>query len=121
LTDEIVVEGLGELLAALKTTDAALAHELREGLREGGQKVQGRATARFLRYSQRTARGFRTIVRKRGVSVEQSLRKTTGLRPDWGGVQMVDGLIPAAEEELPEVERIVERKVVGLLHRNGLL
>ena len=34
-----------------------------------------------------TAAGLRTRVRQRGVSVEQSLRKTTGLRPDYGRLQ----------------------------------
>jgi hypothetical protein len=120
LTQAIRVEGLTELIQALHVVDRGLEKEVREGLREGGQKVQGRATARFMRYGVKTARGFKTIVRQRGVSVEQSLRKTTGLRPEWGKVQMVKGLLPALDDEAEVVAELVEKRVGGLLRRHGL-
>lgn len=120
MTQTLQVTGLTELLKALHEVDRGLEKEVREGLREGGQKVQGRATARFMRYGVKTARGFRTVVRQRGVSVEQSLRKTTGLHPEWGKQQMRKGLLPALDDELGEVTEMVERRVGGLLRRHGL-
>lgn len=120
MTQTILVEGLTELIQALHVVDRGLEKEVREAEREGGQKVQGRATARFMRYGVKTARGFKTIVRQRGVSVEQSLRKTTGLHPEWGKVQMTKGLLPALDDEHLVVEHIMETKVAGLLRRNGL-
>jgi hypothetical protein len=120
VTETLQVTGLTELIKALHEVDRGLEKEVREGLREGGQKVQGAATARFMRYGQKTARGFRTVVRQRGVSVEQSLRKTTGLQPQWGKLQMRKGLLPALEAEQGEVAELVEKRVGGLLHRHGL-
>jgi hypothetical protein len=67
-----------------------------------------------------SAAGFRTYVRAGArVSVEQSKRKTTGAHPEYGALQMREGLIPARESKLAEVELLVEGRVGGLLHRNG--
>lgn len=120
MAETVEVEGVLELLTSLKVVDMGLEKALREGLREGGQRVQGEVTARFRKHSQKTARGFRTYVRTRGVSVEQSLRKTTGKRSDWGGVQMAVGLLPARDARFGEVVEIVDKKVGGLLRRARL-
>ena len=95
------------------------------GLRSGGQIVQEEARKQFIRKVsgrgvQRTAEGFRTYVRVGGaVSVEQSLRKTTGLRPDWGALQMTEALLPARDEKLDEVAERIEDGIGGLLHKHG--
>jgi hypothetical protein len=68
----------------------------------------------------RTAEGFRTFVRAGAiVHLEQSLRKTTGLHPEWGALQMTKGLLPAREEKLDEVADRVELFVGALLHKHG--
>jgi hypothetical protein len=41
--------------------------------------------------------------------VEQSLRKVTGLRPDWGATQMRKGLLPALSSKQNEVEAEFEK------------
>lgn len=57
--------------------------------------------------SPKSARGYRVVVRQRGVAVEQSLRKTTGLRGDWGVQQMRHSLIPALQDnEDDTIERM---------------
>lgn len=128
-------EGLGELIAALRLVDAGMAGELREGLRAGGQIVQEQARRDFIlkqgygarrrsrsavdsaRYS---AERFRTYVRSNTlVQVEQSLRKTNGLHPEWGSLQMTKGLIPARDEKLDEVAARIEFGVGGLLRKHG--
>jgi hypothetical protein len=95
------------------------------GLRDGGDIIRLDAGKKFRRNVSgsgvgRTADGFRTYVRAGGiVSVEQSLGKTTGLRPDWGALQMTQGLLPAREEKLDEVAERIEDGVGGLLHKHG--
>jgi hypothetical protein len=70
--------------------------------------------------TRRTAEGFRTYIRGgANVHVEQSLRKTTGLRPDWGELQMTKGLLPARADKIDEVADRIEDGVGGLLHKHG--
>lgn len=81
--------------------------DVREALRTAGERVQhdsASRTAGRLR-SPKSASGYRTYVRASDVSVEQSLRKTTGLRPRWGGTQMRKSLVPSLlENEVSTVE-----------------
>jgi len=61
---------------------------VRDTFRHVGDVVRVEWTREFsVRYDARSAAGYRTRVRQRGVQVEQSLRKTTGLRPDYGRLQ----------------------------------
>lgn len=98
---------------------------MREGLRAGGQIVQEEARRKFVRSvispnTRRTAEGFRTYVRAGStVTVEQSLRKTTGLHPEWGALQMQNALLPAREETLDRVGEKIEDGVGGLLRTHG--
>lgn len=50
-------------------------------------------------------------MRERGVSVEQSIRKTSGLRPDWGRSQMRVSLIPTLIEDEPHTIEDFERAI----------
>lgn len=97
------VTGLTETLAKTDAMGKATKAAVRDILRDVGNRVAGDARARFLSprlRSQRTALGFRPYVRRAGaISVEQSLRKTTGRRSDWGKTQMRDGLYPAVEAQ----------------------
>ena len=96
------------MIAGIAKADATLEAELKEALRDSGGMVRDEAAQLFGRYSEKTAAGYRVYVRARGVSVEQSLRKTTGKRPDWGRIQMKDALIPALDEKTDAVrERVV--------------
>lgn len=109
------VEGFRELVRAFALADVATKRELRETLRETGRAVQ-RDSARFVvtehkkpeRSDAKTAAGYRVYVRQRGVSVEQSLRRTTGLHPEWGGWQMRHALIPALHDNEAETNRRME-------------
>lgn len=107
----LAVRGLRELQRALRLADPALRKEIRERYRKVGRLVQEDASRRFDEYDPKTAAGFRTYVRQRGVQVEQSLRKTTGLRPDWGSLQMREGLLPATEAKGEEIVREFERAI----------
>jgi hypothetical protein len=104
MPDQFVVTGLSELLKASKAAGSATNKEVREAFREAGDIVKVDAVPRLAKYSTKSAAGFKTRVRQRGVAVEQSLLKTTGKRPDWGSLQMRKALFPAVEKTWPELE-----------------
>ncbi len=105
----LVVSGFKELVAATSGLIPTEKAATREALEKVGEIVRLEGTRDLIQYKTggaarsgaelrnavRSAAGFRVRVRQRGVEVEQSLRKTTGLHPEWGGVQMKHALLPA--------------------------
>jgi hypothetical protein len=112
--ETVRVRGLRELDRALKNADADLSKGLRDELKEAGELVRDEARQRFLPIQPRSAESFTVRVRGGGqVFVEQRRRRTTGLRPDFGVLQMQTALLPALEAR----EGDVIRKVDDLLDR----
>lgn len=105
---ELIVKGYREFLRATDHAGREAKAAVRGTFRNVGEIVRRSAEGKFARYSPRSAAGYRTVVRVRGVAVEQSLRKTTGKRPDWGAVQMKDALLPALEQNERRVEKAFE-------------
>lgn len=100
------LSGYTELLVALRALPKAQQTTLRAAFRAIGQLVASEGQSlleRLLPDPAKTAGGLKPYVRLRGVEVDQTLRKTTGLRPDWGATQMRRGLLPAAETKTPEI------------------
>jgi hypothetical protein len=91
------VDGYRQLMQALARSDAASRKAVRDELRVAGEHVRQDAGSRFSRYDARSAAGYKTRVRQRGVAVEQSLRRTTGKHPEFGSLQMRRALVPALE------------------------
>jgi hypothetical protein len=106
---EVVVRGYRELLRACDHAGEETKTAVRGAFRLVGEAVRSDASARFAPYDGRTAAGYRTRVRQSGVVVSQSLRKTTGTRPDYGGLQMRKALLPALGHESRETELALER------------
>jgi hypothetical protein len=96
---EVRVLGLSELLRAAREAGKATNVEVREALRKSGEIVQADAAPRLAKYSTTSAAGLKVRVRQRGVGVEQSLRKTTGTRSDYGKLQMRNLLQAVAKTE----------------------
>lgn len=100
------LEGYTEVLARLKTLPAAQAKALRGTFREAGQKVADDGSRRILDLNPPqpvSAAGYRVSVRLRGVEIDQTMKRTTGLRSDWGATQMRYGLVPALEDNRDQV------------------
>ncbi len=101
----IVVTGFKELVQATSYLIPAEKAATRDALESVGEIVRLQGARDLVAYKQskydrpqdavRSASSFRVRVRQRGVEVEQSLRKTTGVHPYWGAAQMKHGLIPA--------------------------
>jgi hypothetical protein len=108
---EVVVRGYRELIRASALADKATKREMRATFRKVGDPVKQEAAALFARYDAKSAAGYRTYVRQRGISVEQSLRKTTGLHPEFGALQMTRALVPSLEDNVENTEQAFEDAV----------
>lgn len=115
MPSEIVFTGLSEMLRASKDAGKSTQKEVRAALAKSGEIVQADAVPRLAKYSTKSAAGLKVRIRQRGVDVEQSLRKTTGLRPDYGALQMRKALLPAVARKFPEVEAEFEKALDEIL------
>lgn len=98
------VEGLRQLLRATDAADKATKKLVRSELRKVAVPVRDEARRLFASTDSKSASRFGISVRKVGtVSVEQRLRRTSGLRPDFGRLQMRKALVPALEGKADEV------------------
>lgn len=118
------MSGLRELLAVTDRAGKELKKFTRDEIRKTAVPVRDDARRKLTGGAARspsiarTAAGYSIYVRKTGiVSVEQRLRKTTGLHPEFGPYQMQHALIPALQEEAPEVKRLFEQAINAIAER----
>jgi hypothetical protein len=104
----LVLKGYDDFLRATDRASRESKRYVRETFREVGDDVRKDSATRLTKYSPRSAARIRTVVRRRGISVEQTLRRTTGLRPDFGALQMRRALVPALDDNAPALERKLE-------------
>jgi len=102
------VSGYREFMRAVARTEPDVERRIKDAFKEAGEPVRRYAAAAFARYDARSAAGYKVVVRQRGVAVMQSIRKTTGLRPDYGSLQMRRALLPGVYAMLPETEKALE-------------
>jgi hypothetical protein len=108
-TQTVRVKGLRDFMRATTKAERETKKAVRDKLKEAGDIIRQDASERFSSISVKSAAGLRTRARMGSVFVEQSLRKTTGLRPDFARLQMRRGLEPALEAKSDEVERRLEK------------
>lgn len=115
MSDTIRVEGLREFIRAADTADKATSKIVRATLREAAVPVRDQATSRFeAKFPGRPAK-FGISVRRTGtVTVEERIRRTTGLRPGYGGIQMRFALLPALDANVGETTKRLERAVTTI-------
>jgi len=109
--ETVAVRGYKELAKASLLADKALRKEMRDTFRAVGEPVRSEAAIRFAPIDARSAAGYRTRVRQRGVIVEQSLRKTTGKHPEYGKLQMRRALLPSLAHQEPETMRQMNQAI----------
>lgn len=109
--DTVRARGLREFIRAADHAGPDSKRFVRSAFREAGEDVKKDATLRFGSIDARSAAGYRVSVRQRGVSVYQSIRKTTGLRPDYGRLQMRKALLPALTANEKSTERRLEHAI----------
>ena len=94
----VIVKGDREVARAFKSMERDARKAMRDRLKKEMDPVRSGAQSRFSSVSPRSAAGFRTKVRTRDVAVQQSLRRTTGRRGDFGAMQMRRALEPELQE-----------------------
>lgn len=115
----VAVKGIRELRRDLNKMDKSLAKEVRLELKSAGEIVRVEAASRFSSVDRKSAAGYRTRVRARGVAVEQSLGRTTGKHPQFGRMQLVGALIPALEDKQDQVVERLGDMLDRLENSNG--
>src|SRR6266540_4003609 len=119
-TPAVRIKGLNELRMAFKEMDAALYRELGKELKQVAEVVAVDARRRFSVVDHHSASGYKPRLHgKRGVSVDQTLRKVTGKRGDYGALQMRRALIPALQSHESELVSGVERMLDRLEREHG--
>lgn len=111
MAETVRVTGIRELQRAARASGGAAPKLLRARLKIVGQIVRDDSAADLAPLSPISAAGYRVYVRQRGVSVEQSRRRTTGMRPDWGAFQMRRILIPALDRNQTAVREETDKAI----------
>lgn len=112
------VEGYREAARALQKVNAGAKREILKGIAEAGRPIADDANRRLGRF---TAVGpVKSVGTTGGVFIRQTKRKVSGLRGDFGALQMRDGLIPAVESNEEKIVEHVENALEGLIAREGL-
>lgn len=116
-----VVRGEKELDRSFRQLRRDVLKELRPALRRAAEPIRQEAASLFSGYDPGSAGGYAVRVRMRGVAVEQRIKRTTGLRPDFGSLQMTRALIPALNDHQESVRDEVSRMIDAAEARSGLL
>ena len=112
--ETVAVHGLREFLKANAKAPKETRLAVRHTLRDVGDVVRDEAQSRFSSVNSRSAAGFKTRVRQRGIAVEQSIRKTTGKHPEYGSLQMRKALLPALMSKEDDMNRELERAMARI-------
>lgn len=100
---KVRLQGYESFLAAVAMADKGTKKVVRARLRQVAMPIRDDVENRFEPYSPKSASGYRVIVRKRGISVEQKYRKIDGSEPSYAPLQVVKALDPAYEHGKPMV------------------
>ena len=97
------LKGYPELMRALSLADKETKKLVRARLRKAAQPIRDDVERRFAGTNDKSARGYRVVVRARAISVEQRYRKTTGKRSDYTVLQATTALDPAFDHGIDGV------------------
>lgn len=118
MAEAIRVMGVAEVQRAFRSVDSKLARDFGNDLKKTAEPVVAAAKAkeRWQGASISTIRARRSGV---NVYVEQSARKVTGLRGDYGALQMRQALVPALDENTGKVFSEVNRVLDEYANSSG--
>lgn len=115
----IRVKGYRETARALDRVNKGAKAALYSGLKDAAEPIAADARARLGGYSGMKTDTIRPRVGLRGVYITQGARKKTGLRPDFGALQMRQGLLPAVYSRQDELAERVEDAFILLTKLQG--
>lgn len=118
--ETIRVKGYKEAARALGRVNKDAKLALFKGLRDAAEPIAQDARSRLARYQGLQTSTIRPSARVTGVFVVQRAKKRTGLRPDFGSLQMRAGLIPALAEHGDDIIDEVEDAFAALIRLERL-
>lgn len=107
------VHGFRELQRAIRHAGPEADRVLNDAFRDIGESVRVEWESRFARRGrseQKSAAGYRTRLRQKGVAVGQSKRKKTGKHPEYGALQQRYGMRVVIDMDR-DIERRLERAI----------
>lgn len=114
------ISGLRETRRAFRKMSGGLDVAIRAALREAAWPIARDVRAKELeKWDGASTSTIGPIVRARGVTVTQRKRKVSGLRPDYGSLQMVEAFLPSLDENAEEVERAAGRALDAIESLGG--
>jgi hypothetical protein len=102
------IRGLRELNRSLNKINKEAARTVRNAIKEAAEPVAAAARSKLSRFQGASVGTIAPRASVKGAFVTQRARKVTGLRPDFGRLQMTEVLVPALEEHRDEVLDRVE-------------
>lgn len=117
--ETIRVKGYRETSRALGRVNKGAKLALVSGLKSAAEPIAADARARLSGYTAMKTSSIRPRVTMRGVYITQGARKKTGLRPDFGALQMRVGLLPAAYGRQDDIVQKVEDAFIVLAKVEG--
>lgn len=117
--ETIRVKGYRETARALGKVNKGAKLALFKGLREAAAPIAADAQSRLSGYRGMSTATIRPSAQVRGVYVIQRAKKKTGQHPDFGALQMREGLIPALQAGEGSIEAKVEEAFTALFVFGG--
>lgn len=114
----VTVSGLNETLRALNQIKRGAHRRVLGGLMEAAEPVRRDWVGRLAPYQGVSSGTIGPKMTTKGVFVTQRARKTTGARPDFGGLQMRHGL-SALFENYDETVKLTEKALDELTREAG--
>lgn len=111
---------LRELVQSLNAVAAEIPASLESSISEGAEIIAADARARFEKVSADSASTM--LVHKRPglkTTVEQEHRRVTGLRPDYGALQMRTAFLPAKEANQDKAVSLMQAGLDALAAEHG--
>lgn len=113
------VKGYREVLRALNQVDKGTRKAVLDGLKEAADPIAQDARSRLSGYGNISTETIQPRAVAGGVFITQKKGKKTGKRPDFGSLQMRQGLLPAAYTAQDDISDHVEDALDTLISRSG--
>lgn len=113
------VKGYREVLRALNQVDQGTRKSVLDGLKKAAEPVAADARSRLGGYAGLSTGTIAPRAVSTGVYITQKAKKTTGLRPDFGALQMRQGLLPAAYSGQEKFVEAVDDALGRLINKEG--
>lgn len=113
------VTGLRETIRSLEIVNRKAAKVVKDEIKQAVEPVAASARGRISRYRGASTSTIVPRVSPRGAFVTQRARTVTGLRGDFGSLQMREGLLPALAEHEGEIVEQVDDALGRLVRLSG--